>query len=143
MKLILSVNVAKKLQKNVSSISEFVPDLDPWRVDIFSLRKKSIFIITNEKTLYTYISAYKAGIKGIIKKIHSEQIKSDINLEDIEYIKHQNKSITGSMTNMKSIIAQVDKYMPVDNERLEKLINNTIFKYLSYSTPTEVHSSHQ
>ena len=143
MKLILSVSVAKKLQKNVSSISEFVPDLDTWRVDIFSLRKKSIFIITNEKTLYTYISAYKAGIKGIIKKIDSEQIKSDINLEDIEYIKHQNKSITGSMTNMKSIIAQVDKYMPVDNEKLEKLINNTIFKYLSYSTPTEVHSSHQ
>ena len=143
MKLILSVNVAKKLQKNVGSISEFVPDLDTWRVDIFSLRKKSIFIITNEKTLYTYISPYKAGIKGIIKKIYSEQIKSDINLEDIEYIKHQNKSIIGSMTNIKSIIAQVDKYMPVDNEKLEKLINNTIFKYLSYSTPTEVHSSHQ
>jgi len=142
MKLILSVSVAKKLQKNVSSISEFVPDLDTWRVDIFSLRKKSIFI-TNEKTLYTYISPYKTGIKGIIKKIYSEQIKSDINLEDIEYIKHQNKSITGSMTNMKSIIAQVDKYMPVDNEKLEELINNTIFKYLSYSTPTEVHSSHQ
>ena len=143
MKLILSVNVAKKLQKNVSSISEFIPDFDTWRVDIFSLRKKSIFIITNEKTLYTYISPYKTGIKGIIKKIYLEQIKSDINLEDIEYIKHQNKSITGSMTNMKSIIAQVDKYMPVDNETLEKLINNTIFKYLSYSTPTEVHSSHQ
>ena len=143
MKLILSAIVAKKLQKNVGSISEFVPDLNTWRVDIFSLRKKSIFIITNEKTLYTYISPYKTGIKGIIKKIYSEQIKSDINLEDIEYIKHQNKSITGSMTNMKSIIAQVDKYMPVDNERLEELINNTIFKYLSYSTPTEVHSSHQ
>lgn len=143
MKLILSASVAKKLQKNVGSISEFVPDLDTWRVDIFSLRKKSIFIITNEKTLYTYISPYKAGIKGIIKKIYSEQIKSDINLEDIEHIKHQNKSIIGSMTNMKSIIAQVDKYMPVDNEELEKLINNTIFKYLSYSTPTEVHSSHQ
>jgi spore coat polysaccharide biosynthesis predicted glycosyltransferase SpsG len=141
MNLILSSKVAKKLQIKGHLIKDFDPNIDTWRVDCASLVKRSIFIITNEKTLYTCISSYKNGFGGIIKKIASASMKDNLNSSDINYVKSQNRSIVSSMNNMKQLINQIDKYNPSDNETYEKLINLTPFKYLSYRSPAEVHSS--
>ena len=141
MNLILSSKVAKKLQIEGHLVKDFTPDIDTWRIDCASLVKRSIFIITNEKTLYTCISSYKNSFSGIIEKITSASLKDNLNASDFNYVKFQNRSITSSMNNIQQIISQLDKYNPRDNETYEKLINQTPFKYLSYRSPAEVHSS--
>jgi hypothetical protein len=141
MNLILSSKAAKKLRIEKHSIKDFTPDIDTWRIDCVSLTNRSIFIITNEKTLYTCISSYKNGFGGIIKKIAATVMQDNLDINDIDYVKFQNRSIVSSMNNMKNIIIQLDKYHPSDNETYEKLINQTPFKYLSYCSPAEVHLS--
>jgi hypothetical protein len=141
MNIILSSKAAKKLQIEADPVPDFTPDLNSWRIDCTSLTKRSIFIITNEKTLYTCISSYKNGLGGIIKKITSVTMKDNFDISDINYVKFQNRSIVGSMNNIKQIISQFDRYNPSDNETYEKLINQTPFKYLSYKSPTEVYLS--
>lgn len=71
----------------------------------------------------------------------SATIKDNLSIININYVKSQNRSIISSMNNMKQIISQSDKYNPTDNEAYEQLINQTPFKYLSYRSPAEVHSS--
>lgn len=141
MNLILSSKAAKKLQVEGHLIEGFTPDIDTWRVDCVSLCKRSIFIITNETSLYTCISSYKNSFTGIVKKIASASMKDSLDANDINYVKYQNRSITGSMTNIKQLLIQLDKYNPSDNETYEKIINQTPFKYLSYRSPAEVFSS--
>jgi hypothetical protein len=53
MNLILSNKVAKKLKKEFDLDGDYPPNPDTWRVDCISLKKRTIFIITNEATLYT------------------------------------------------------------------------------------------
>ena len=141
MNLILSGKAAKKLKVEGPFSKDFAPDIDTWRIDCASLVRRSIFIITNEQTLYTCISSYKNGFGGIIRKIVSSAIKDDIDVSDINYVKSQNKNLISSMDNMKRIINQLDQYHPSDNETYERLINQTPFKYLSHPSPAEVHSS--
>ena len=140
MNLILSSKAAKKLNKKTYSIEDFSPDLNTWRIDCVYLVKRSVFIITNEKTLYTRISSYKSGLNGIIQKITST-MQCEVDINEIRYIKHQNRSIIGSMNDMKRIVEQIDKYSSNENETYEKIINQTPFKYLSQRTPSEVHFS--
>ena len=140
MNLILSSKAAKKLQIEEHLIKDFTPDIDTWRVDCASLVKESIFIITNETTLYTCISSCKNGFGGIIQKIASASIKDTLDVSDINYVKLQNRSIVSSMNNIKQIISQLDKYNPSSNETYEKSINQTPFKHLSFGTPAEMHS---
>ena len=142
MKIILSTEVAKKLRIERQVINEFVPDINTWRISSAALLKRSVFIISNEITLYTLISSYKNGFKGIIEKLEDFCGDEKINASNIDYIKFQNRSVTGSMNNIKQIIKNVDKYEPQStNEFYEHLINQTLFKYLSDKTPAQVHDS--
>jgi hypothetical protein len=102
-KLILSSQAANKLQKTVETRTELEIDVNTWRVDWLSLRKKQIFLITNEKTLYTYISPVKEGLKGLLTKVSSDQI-SDDKTQEIIYIKFQNRNVIGSMTSLKNCL---------------------------------------
>ena len=135
--LILSNKAAQKLQKKVDSTQESITDAETWRIDCLSLRKRSIFIITHGTTLYTFISSYKHGFNGIIEKIASTAQSNQFDINNIQYIKVQNKSIVGSMNNIKKLISQLDKYCNASNEQFEELVNNVPFKYLSYRTPAE------
>ncbi|WP_254052962.1 hypothetical protein [Microcystis sp. MC19] len=69
MNLILSSKAAERLQREVQSREDFIADNNAWRIDVLDLRKRGIFLITQEKSLYTLISSYKQGIKGIIAQI--------------------------------------------------------------------------
>jgi hypothetical protein len=69
MNLILSSKAAERLQQEVQSREDFIADINTWRIDVLDLRKRGIFLITQEKSLYTLISSYKQGIKGIIAQI--------------------------------------------------------------------------
>ncbi len=60
---------------------------------------------------------------------------------EIHYLKSENRSLVSSMNNMKNLIAKLDQYDAVDNERFAELINQTPFKYLSYRTPTECYQN--
>ena len=140
MKIVLSNRVAKKLQIEVKSVENLVPDLNTWRIDSASLLKRSIFIITNEMTLYTLVSSYKNGFNGIIEKLRFFCGDGQLNSSEINYIKFQNRSVIGSMNDIKQMIKKVDQYEPKSsNEIYEQLINQTPFKYLSYSSPSKVH----
>jgi hypothetical protein len=141
MNIILSSKVAKKLQKEFDLDGDYTPNPDNWRVDCISLEKRSIFIITNEPTLYTCISSFRSGLNGIIQRLASVTNRQDIDTTKISYLKSQNRSLVSSMNNIKIIISQIDKYSRSENERYEELINQTSFKYLSYSTPAELYSS--
>ncbi|NCR77143.1 MAG: hypothetical protein GPI92_16735, partial [Microcystis aeruginosa K13-06] len=104
------------------------------------LRKRGIFLITQEKSLYTLISSYKQGIKGIIAQITTiDQQEGDS--PEIHYLKSENRSLVSSMNNIKNLIAKLDQYNGVDNERFAEIINQTPFKYLSYGTPTECYQN--
>jgi IS30 family transposase len=137
MNIILSKNAAKKLQKEADISQDFMLDKNTWRIDCLSLRKRSIFIITHEETLYTLISSYKQGVSGIIDKLAATTKQEKINTNNIHYIKSQNRSLVSSMNNIKTIINNLDKYSTINNEKFEELINHTPFKYLSYQTPAE------
>jgi len=117
MNLILSSKAAERLQQEVQSREDFIADINTWRIDVLDLRKRGIFLITQEKSLYTLISSY------------------------IHYLKSENRSLVSSMNNMKNLIAKLDQYNAVDNERFAELINQTSFKYLSYRTPTECYQN--
>ena len=138
MKVILSNQAAKRLKKEVESVKDFVPDVNSWRVDCLALRKRGIFLITNEKTLYTYISGYKKGLGGILEKIRNSQEKRLEKLK-IDYLKFSNRKIISSMNYLKTAISGLDKYTPLANEEIEEIINKTPLKYLSDRSPAEVH----
>lgn len=141
MHLILSSKAAKKLKIEPNSIQDFTPDIDAWRIDCLALTKRSIFVITNEKTLYTCISSYKQGFSGIAQKIAVVAKQDSFDIDDIRYVKFQHRSVIGSMNDIKRLISHFDKYNPENNEFYEKLINQTTFKYLSSRSPAEVHLS--
>jgi hypothetical protein len=142
MNLILSNQASKRLKQSVEPQSDFVPNLQTWRIDCHDLRKRGIFIISNELSLYTYISSYKDGLKGILEKLLSSSHLKRVNSSEVYYLKFNNRSIIGSLTNMKAIITKMDQYFNCKNERFEKAINQTKFKYLSDKTPSEVHRSY-
>jgi hypothetical protein len=141
MNLILSNKVAKKLKKEFDLDGDYPPNPDTWRVDCISLKKRTIFIITNEPTLYTCISSFRSGLDGIIQRLSSVTDRQDIDTNQINYLKSRNRSLVSSMNNMKVMISQIDQYDPSEDERYEELINQTPFKYLSYSTPAKLYSS--
>lgn len=134
MKLILSAKAATKLKLSVTTINDFNPDIDTWRIDLLTLRKRSIFFVVNEKSLYTHICSLKSGIRGIHEKLSVNQDQ-----QNIQYIKYLNRSIISSLNNMKAMVAKIDKYANVTNEQIEQAINNSGFKYLSDFTPSEAH----
>ena len=136
MNLILSSKAAERLQQEVQSREDFIADINTWRIDVLDLRKRGIFLITQEKSLYTLISSYKQGIKGIIAQITAID-RQEGDSPEIHYLKSENRSLVSSMNNMKNLIAKLDQYNAVDNERFAEIINQTPFKYLSYRTPTE------
>jgi 3-dehydroquinate dehydratase len=140
MYLILSGKAAQKLKKAGRSVTNFQPDIYTWRVDFTALEKRSIFIATHEKTLYTCVSSYRGGLGGIIKKIAAATRQDKLDVNDIDFVKFQDRSVTGSMNNMKQMINHFHKYGPSDNEQYEELINRTPFKMLSYRTPAELYS---
>jgi hypothetical protein len=142
MNLILSRKAAQKLKKKGCQVTDFQPDIDAWRVDFASLDKRSIFIVTHEKTLYTCISSYRSGLGGIITKIAAATQQDKLDVNDIDFVKFQNRSVTGSMSNMKQMINQFHQYCPSDNEQYEVLLNRTPFKLLSSRTPAELYSLH-
>lgn len=140
MNLILSSKAAARLQVEVQSREDFIADVNAWRIDVLDLRKRGIFLITQEKSLYTLISSYKQGIKGIIAQITTiDQQEGDS--PEIHYLKSENRSLVSSMNNIKNLIAKLDRYNAVDNERFAEIINQTPFKYLSYRTPTECYQN--
>ncbi|MGB8701374.1 MAG: hypothetical protein WCD18_18325 [Thermosynechococcaceae cyanobacterium] len=141
MNIILSNKASKELKIDLNLDSQFIPDINTWRIDCLSLSKKRVFLSTNEKTLYTCVSSYRGGLKEIIKKISLAIKQENIRLDEIYYVKFQNRSITSSMNNIKTIIDQMDKYNPMSNEEYERLINNIPFKYLSFRKPYELHKS--
>ena len=143
MNLILSGKAAKKLKKEVDSSEGFIPGLDTWRIDCLSLENRSIFIITNVKTLYTLISSYRNGLGGIIGRITSFTPQKDLDVKDIHYVKFKNGSLISSMNNMKTIVSHLNQYNRLSNEQMEKIINQTPFKYLSQRSPAAVHAEHK
>jgi len=136
MNLILSSKAAERLQREVKSREDFIADINAWRIDVLDLRNRGIFLITQEKSLYTLISSYKQGIKGIIAQITAID-RQEGDSPEIHYLKSENRSLVSSMNNMKNLITKLDQYNAVDNERFAEIINQTPFKYLSYRTPTE------
>ncbi|MFN6248920.1 hypothetical protein, partial [Microcystis sp.] len=105
MNLILSSKSAARLQVEVQSREDFIADVNAWRIDVLDLRKRGIFLITQEKSLYTLISSYKQGIKGIIAQITTiDQQEGDS--PEIHYLKSENRSLVGSMNNIKNLIAK-------------------------------------
>ena len=141
MNIVLSSKAAKKLKKNVETDEGFIPDIDTWRIDCVPLVKRSVFMITNVKTLYTLVSSYKSGFGGIINRITSFTQQKDVDAKDIRYVKFKNGSLVSSMNNMKQFVSHLDKYTPLDNERIEDMINQTPFKYLSNNSPNDVHQA--
>ncbi len=141
MNLILSNKVAERLKKEFNLDGDCTPSTDNWRVDSVELRKRSIFIITNEPTLYTCISSFHSGFGGIIQRLKLATRQDSINIGEINYFKSQNRSLVSSMNNIKVIIGQIDRYNRNDNETYEKLVNQTPFKHLSFSTPAELYLS--
>jgi hypothetical protein len=139
MNLILSNKVAERLKKEFNLDGDCTPSIDNWQVDSVELGKRSIFIITNEPTLYTCISSFRSGFNGIIERLAFATKKQSIDPNEINYLKSKNRSLVSSMNNIKVIISQRDRYARGDNETYEKLINQTIFKYLSFSTPAELY----
>ena len=51
MNLILSSKAAERLQQEVQSREDFIADINTWRIDVLDLRKRGIFLITQEKSL--------------------------------------------------------------------------------------------
>jgi hypothetical protein len=139
MNLILSNKVAERLKKEFNLDGDCDPSIDNWRVDSVELGKRSIFIITNEPTLYTCISSFRSGFNGIIERLTLATKKQIIDPTEINYLKSKNRSLVSSMNNIKVIISQRDRYIRGDNETYEKIINQTVFKYLSFSTPAELY----
>jgi hypothetical protein len=139
MNLILSNKVAKRLKKEFNLDGDRTPSIDNWRVDSVELGKRSIFIITNEPTLYTCISSFRSGFNGIIERLTLATKKQIIDPTEINYLKSKNRSLVSSMNNIKVIISQRDRYVRGDNETYEKLINQIPFQYLSFSTPAELY----
>jgi hypothetical protein len=142
MNLILSNKVAERLKKEFNLDGDCTPNIDNWRIDSVELGKRSIFIITNELTLYTCISSFRSGFNGIIERLASATKKQIIDPNEINYLKSKNRSLVSSMNNIKVIISQRDKYARGDNETYEKLINQIPFEHLSFSTPAELYLSH-
>jgi hypothetical protein len=142
MNLILSGKAAQKLKKKGCQVTDFQSDIDTWRVDFSDLDKRSIFIVTHEKTLYTCISSCRSGLGDIITKIAAATQQDKLDVNDIDFVKFQDRSVTGSMSNMKQMINQFHQYCPSDNEQYEVLINRTPFKLLSSRTPAELYSLH-
>jgi hypothetical protein len=128
--------------KKGCQVTDFQPDIDTWRVDFSDLDKRSIFIVTHEKTLYTCISSCRSGLGDIITKIAAATQQDKLDVNDIDFVKFQNRSVTGSMSNMKQMINQFHQYCPSDNEQYEVLLNRTPFKLLSSRTPAELYSLH-
>ncbi|NCR38602.1 MAG: hypothetical protein GPJ21_01395 [Microcystis aeruginosa W13-11] len=140
MNLILSSKAAQRLQQEVQSREDSIADINAWRIDVLDLRKRGIFLITQEKSLYTLISSYKQGIKGIIAQITAID-RHEGDSPEIHYLKSENRSLVSSMNNMKNLITKLDQYNAVDNERFAEIINQTPFKYLSYRTPAECYQN--
>jgi hypothetical protein len=69
MNLILSNKVAKRFLIEFNLDGDFTSNINNWRVDCVELGKRSIFIITNEPTLYTCISSFRSGFNGIIQRL--------------------------------------------------------------------------
>jgi hypothetical protein len=139
MNLILSNKVAERLKKEFNLDGDCTTSIDNWRVDSVELGKRSIFIITNEPTLYTCISSFRSGFDGIVERLTLATKKQTIDPTEINYLKSKNRSLVSSMNNIKVIISQRDRYIRGDNETYEKIINQTVFKYLSFSTPAELY----
>jgi hypothetical protein len=139
MNLILSNKVAERLKKEFNLDGDCTTSIDNWRVDSVELGKRSIFIITNEPTLYTCISSFRSGFDGIVERLTLATKKQIIDPTEINYLKSKNRSLVSSMNNIKVIISQRDRYIRGDNETYEKIINQTVFKYLSFSTPAELY----
>jgi hypothetical protein len=139
MNLILSNKVAERLKKEFNLDGDCDPSIDNWRIDSVELGKRSIFIITNEPTLYTCISSFRSGFNGIIERLALATKNQSIDPTEINYLKSKNRSLVSSMNNIKVIISQRDRYIRGDNETYEKIINQTVFKYLSFSTPAELY----
>ncbi len=141
MNIILSNKVAERLKKEFNLDGDCTPSINNWRVDSVELGKRSIFIITNEPTLYTCISSFRSGFGGIIQRLALAIEKDSIDTNEINYLKSRNRSLVSSMNNIKVIIGQLDRYNRNDNETYEKLINQTPFEHLSFSTPAELYLS--
>jgi hypothetical protein len=141
MNLILSNKVAERLKKEFNLDGDCTPSIDNWRVDSVKLGKRSIFIITNEPTLYTCISSFRSGFNGIIERLALATKKQSIDPNEINYLKSKNRSLVSSMNNIKVIVSQRDRYVRGDNETYEKLINQISFEHLSFSTPAELYLS--
>jgi hypothetical protein len=141
MNLILSNRVAERLKKEFNLDGDCTPSIDNWRVDSVELGKRSIFIITNEPTLYTCISSFRSGFNGIIERLTLATKKQSIDPNEINYLKSRNRSLVSSMNNIKVIISQRDRYGRGDNETYEKIINQIPFEHLSFSTPAELYLS--
>jgi hypothetical protein len=139
MNLILSNKVAERLKKEFNLDGDCTPRIDNWRIDSVELGKRSIFIITNEPTLYTCISSFRSGFNGIIERLAMATKKQSIDPNEINYLKSKNRSLVSSMNNIKVIISQRDRYIRGDNETYEKIINQIPFQYLSFSTPAELY----
>jgi hypothetical protein len=139
MNLILSNKVAERLKKEFNLDGDCTPSIDNWRVDSVELGKRSIFIITNEPTLYTCISSFRSGFNGIIERLALATKNQSIDPNEINYLKSKNRSLVSSMNNIKVIISQRDRYIRGDNETYEKIINQIPFQYLSFSTPAELY----
>ena len=138
MNLILSSKAAKQLKRPVQPREDSSLDFNTWRVDCLALRKRSIFIISNEKTLYTYISSYKQDLGGILKKLATHYGQKMVDEKDIHYVKSKQGSFVSSMNKIKTTIRYLDQYGSNDNETYENLINQTPFKYLSDRSPAAV-----
>jgi hypothetical protein len=139
MNLILSNKVAKRLKKEFNLDGDRTPNIDNWRVDSVELGKRSIFIITNEPTLYTCISSFRSGFNGIIERLALATKNQSIDPNEINYLKSKNRSLVSSMNNIKVIISQQDRYIRGDNETYEKIINQIPFEHLAFSTPAELY----
>lgn len=141
MNLILSNKAAERLKKEFNLDVDYIPSIDNWRVDCVALGKRSIFIITNEQTLYTCISSYRSGFNGIIGRLVSVTNQQDLDINEINYLKSQNRSLISSMNNIKNLIGHYDSYSRRSNEEYENFINQTPFQYLSFNTPNELYLS--
>jgi hypothetical protein len=138
MNIILSKKAAEKLRKEFDLDVDYTSTIDNWRVDHVALGKRSIFIVTNEQTLYTCISSCKSGFNGIVERLASVTNQQDIDVNEINYLKSQNKSLVSSMNNIKNLVGQLDRCNRRENKKYEELINQIPFEYLSFRTPNEL-----
>lgn len=151
------IDKIKKAKPTKEKKSE--PSLFNWYLDLIKLERKTYFICTNSKTLFSFI-IYVGTLKEInrieelfenyLKKItikefgYSKKFIDQIELDckQMEFLKTNNRSILGSMNDFKTNIkhrVQIEGLTTESYNSINHYLNKMPMGALKYKSPYQAH----